>query len=120
MLDLNAIEQKLNTLGFARQDALALIAEVKQLRAAIQPTQAAPDYVSLSDLIRQVEARGWLWEAGHSQGPFDVGRRFYARLWLPSLDPMHDEGPAVDEWIGWGDTPEEATQRAIDLLPTKG
>lgn len=105
--------------------ALAIVPAVRRdagmatdLREA-QKRYATPDYATLPDLIGAIEARGWRWEGGHSQKPSQPGRHFYARLWLPTLDPMHDAEPWVDERIGWGDTVEEATQRAIEMLPPK-
>lgn len=83
-----------------------------------QKRYASPDYASLSDLIRQIRARGWLWEGGHSQGPCEEGRRFWVRLWLPTFDPMHED--FADEREGYGATIEAAMQQAIEMLPTKG
>lgn len=80
-----------------------------------QKRYATPAYATLSDLIQQIEARGWLWECGHNQGPSEPERRYYARLWLPTLDPMHED--YADERIGWGATVEDAMQRAIAALP---
>lgn len=129
-------QEDTDLIAHAPTDLAALIQEVERLRAAIRATYTAPDPMaffaaeralqeiaqgaspaSLPDLIRQAESRGWRWESGHSQGPFEPGRRFYARLWLPSLDPMHDEEPWADERIGWGETLEEATRAAWSLLP---
>lgn len=91
-------------IAHARLDVPALIAEVERLSV-------------LPALISQIEARGWLWECGHSQGPFEPERRFYARLWLPSLDPMHDDEPWIDERMGWGASIEAATRQALEALP---
>lgn len=99
--------------------ALAIVPAVRRdagvttdLREA-QKRYQAPDYASLPDLIRQIEARGWLWEAGHMEHRDERGR-FCARLWLPTFDPLHED--TADERLGYGDTPEEATQRAIEML----
>lgn len=86
----------------APADLAALIAEVERLRG-------------LPDLTRQVEARGWLWEVGCNQGPAEPDRHYYAYLWLPTLDPLHED--VADEREGWGATVEDALQQAIAALP---
>lgn len=124
-LDIESIRKKLNTLDFTRRDALALIREVERLRAAIRAMYTAPDAAaffaaeralreavqgesppSLPLLIRAIESRGWLWECGHYQAARGT---FYARVWTP--------GPPADERYGYGETPEEATRQAIEMLP---
>lgn len=91
---------------------------IARLQAAVATARGdQPPSPSLSDLIRQVEARGWLWEGGYSQGPCEEGRRFWVRLWLPTLDPMHED--FADEREGYGATLEEATRLAIEALPPK-
>lgn len=116
-LDLEPIRARRESFEFTRQDIDDLIAEVERLRAAIHATHAAPDYASLPALIRAIEARWWLWECGHTER-YSPNGRFYTRVWTPNLDPLHYDSPAAERW-GYGETPEEATQRAIDLLPTK-
>lgn len=82
-----------------------------------QKRYAAPGDATLLDLIRQVEARGWQWEVGCNQAPHEPDRHYYASLWLPTLDPMHED--CADEREGYGATVEEALRQAIAALPPK-
>ena len=111
----------------APTDLAALIAEVERLRIDLEHAENEQSRLSyearteierlrgLPDLIRQVEARGWLWEVGCNQGPHEPDRRYYAYLRLSTLDPLHED--VADEREGWGATVEAALRQAIAALP---